>query len=99
MLSRRPGVKMPEINQSRSDARVTVAIKTAGPSIFLPCTGKPDSEDFGLSDESPLPPVREDTLATYHEYLANHLSLPFDALCCENGVRCVNWSIISRSWN
>jgi hypothetical protein len=41
---------------------------------------------FGLSEESPLPPVREDTLAAYHAYLADHLSLPFDALCCENGV-------------
>ena len=41
---------------------------------------------FGLSEKSPLPPVREDTLAAYHAYLAEHLSLPFDALCCESGI-------------
>jgi hypothetical protein len=40
---------------------------------------------FGLSSESTLPLVREETLAVYYDYLVANLSLPFDALYCQNG--------------
>jgi hypothetical protein len=40
---------------------------------------------FGLPDNAPLPLVREETLAAYHDYLAGNLQLPFDALYCQHG--------------
>jgi hypothetical protein len=40
---------------------------------------------FGLASDSPLPLVREETLAIYYDYLIANLSLPFDALYCQNG--------------
>jgi hypothetical protein len=34
---------------------------------------------FGLTHDDPLPGVDSDTLRTYREYLAEHLSFPFEA--------------------
>jgi|WetSurMetagenome_2_1015567.scaffolds.fasta_scaffold1105325_1 hypothetical protein len=39
---------------------------------------------FGLSDGAPLPLVREETLASYYEYLLAQLQFPFEALYCQN---------------
>jgi len=38
---------------------------------------------FGLSEEAPLPKVSKDALFQYHDYLARHLSFPFQALYAE----------------
>jgi hypothetical protein len=40
---------------------------------------------FGLPSDAPLPLVREETLAAYHDHLVANLTLPFDALYCQNG--------------
>ena len=40
---------------------------------------------FGLPEEAPLPSVNDQTLVAYYEYLVSNLSLPFDALFCQNG--------------
>jgi hypothetical protein len=40
---------------------------------------------FGLADDAPLPLVREETLASYHDFLAAQLEFPFEALFCQNG--------------
>ncbi len=40
---------------------------------------------FGLSDDAPLPPVSESSLAVFFGYLCQHLSLPFEGLYCQNG--------------
>ena len=40
---------------------------------------------FGLAEESPLPSVNDQTLAAYFDHLVASLSLPFDALFCQNG--------------
>jgi hypothetical protein len=40
---------------------------------------------FGLSDEASLPAVNDFSLATYYEYLAQNLVMPFDALHCPAG--------------
>jgi hypothetical protein len=40
---------------------------------------------FGLPEETPLPSVNDQSLATYFDYLVSSLSLPFDALFCQNG--------------
>jgi hypothetical protein len=51
---------------------------------------------FGLCGGAPLPPVNGDTLRSYHDYLAAHLSFPFSALYAENTspirrlVRCIS---------
>jgi hypothetical protein len=37
---------------------------------------------FGLTDERPLPPVGDETLATYYDSLLSKLSMPFEALYC-----------------
>jgi len=39
---------------------------------------------FGLPEGAPLPPVGDDALAVYHDYLTAQLSLPFEALYCQN---------------
>ena len=36
---------------------------------------------FGLASNDPLPTVDDDTLETYHRYLAKHLVFPFQAEC------------------
>ena len=43
------------------------------------------ARSFGLPEESPLPLVRHETLAAYFDYLMAHLSLPFEALYCQQG--------------
>jgi hypothetical protein len=40
---------------------------------------------FDLPDNSPLPPVCENSLAVYYDYLLATLTLPFDALYCQDG--------------
>jgi hypothetical protein len=40
---------------------------------------------FGLPEDAPIPPVREDSLAAYFLYLRDNISLPFEALYCRNG--------------
>jgi len=39
---------------------------------------------FGLSEDAPIPPVRAEALAVYYEHLSAHLSLPFEAMYCQN---------------
>jgi hypothetical protein len=76
---------MPETNESRLDVQVGGQHVGGRPYHFPP----PSQDDrirkvFGLSEESPLPLVRQETLAVYHDHLAANLSLPFDALYCQN---------------
>jgi hypothetical protein len=40
---------------------------------------------FALAEAAPLPAVSDQALATYYDYLATNLSLPFDALHCPTG--------------
>lgn len=77
---------MSQTNESRVDAQVDSRHVDGRPYHF-PALNQEDRirKVFGLPDESPLPPVREDTLAAYHDYLVANLSLPFDALYCQNG--------------
>jgi hypothetical protein len=39
---------------------------------------------FGLSEDAPIPPVRAETLAVYFDHLSAQLSLPFEAMYCQN---------------
>ena len=43
---------------------------------------------FGLTEETPLPWVTDQTLAVYYDYLVSNLSLPFDALFARTAARC-----------
>ncbi len=40
---------------------------------------------FELATDAPLPKVSEHTLERYHAYLGEQLSLPFEAMYCQNG--------------
>jgi hypothetical protein len=40
---------------------------------------------FGLTEKSPIPAVHRETLAAYYDHLRQNVSLPFDALYCQNG--------------
>ena len=77
---------MPETNESRLDVQVGSRHLDGRPYHF-PSLTQDDRirRIFGLSEESPLPLVRHETLAAYFEYLMAHLSLPFEALYCQKG--------------
>ena len=77
---------MPETNESRLDVQVGSRHLDGRPYHF-PSLTQDDRirKIFGLSEESPLPLVRHETLAAYFEYLMAHLSLPFEALYCQQG--------------
>jgi hypothetical protein len=77
---------MSETNESRADVQVGNRHLDGQPYHF----SSPSQEDrirnvFGLSREASLPLVGQDSLAAYHEYLAAHLALPFEALYCQGG--------------
>jgi len=38
---------------------------------------------FGLSDEAPIPPVSDESLGLYFDFLSRRLALPFEALYCQ----------------
>jgi hypothetical protein len=40
-------------------------------------------EVFAIRENAPLPAASDRTLATYYDYLAAHLALPFEALYCQ----------------
>ncbi|MEN6451101.1 MAG: calcium-binding protein [Thermoguttaceae bacterium] len=40
---------------------------------------------FGVSEDSPIPSVRQETLAAYYDHLAVEMTMPFDALYCQAG--------------
>jgi hypothetical protein len=77
---------MPETNESRLDVQVG-SRHIGGRPYHFPTPNQDDRIRmiFGLSEESPLPLVRHETLAAYFEYLMAHLTLPFEALYCQNG--------------
>jgi hypothetical protein len=77
---------MPETNESRLDVRVGGQHLHGRPYHF-PSLNQDDRirKIFGLPEESPLPLVRHETLAAYFDYLMAQLSLPFEALFCQNG--------------
>jgi hypothetical protein len=77
---------MSQTNASDQEAKVDCRHADGRPYHFQ----APNQDDrirkvFGLADDAPLPLVREDTLTTYYDYLVANLSLPFDALYCQNG--------------
>lgn len=77
---------MPEISEVCQDVKIGSQSSADRPFHFIP----PNQDDrlrevFGLSEESPIPPVTHDTLAAYHDYLAARLFFPFEALYCPNG--------------
>ena len=77
---------MPETNESRLDVQVG-SRHLGGRPYHFPSLNQDDRirKIFGLSEESPLPLVRQETLTVYFDYLMAHLSLPFEALYCQNG--------------
>jgi len=77
---------MSQTNESHLDAKVDSRHVDGRPCHF-PAMNQDDRirKVFGLPNESPLPLVREETLAAYYDYLIANLSLPFDALYCQNG--------------
>ncbi|MBN1393976.1 MAG: hypothetical protein JW959_03010 [Pirellulales bacterium] len=77
---------MPETSESRPHARADGKPSASRPFHF----DAPSQEDrirmvFGMPDKAPIPTVTENTLATYHDYLIERLTIPFDALYCQNG--------------
>jgi hypothetical protein len=77
---------MSQANESHLSAKVDSGHVDGRPYHF-PTLNQDDRvrKVFGLTDDSPLPLVREETLAVYYDYLRTNLSLPFDALYCQNG--------------
>jgi hypothetical protein len=77
---------MPETKESRLDVQVGGRPFDGRPFHF-PAPNQDDRirKIFGLPEESPLPLVREETLAAYHDYLLTHMTLPFDAMYCQTG--------------
>jgi hypothetical protein len=77
---------MSQTNESHLDVKVG-SRHAAGQPYHFPSLNQDDRvrKVFGLSDDSPLPLVREETLAAYYDFLIANLSLPFDALYCQNG--------------
>jgi len=39
---------------------------------------------FGVPEDAPIPPVTEENLTVYHDYLIANLAFPFDALVCQH---------------
>lgn len=77
---------MPETNQSHIDVQVGSRQFDGRPYHFH----APSQDDriraiFGLPPDARLPLVRAETLTTYYDYLVKHLTLPFEALYCQNG--------------
>ena len=74
------------MDQSHLDVQADVQHGDGRPYHF-PTTSQDDRirSVFGLTDGTPLPLVREETLATYYDYLMARLAMPFDALYCQNG--------------
>ena len=74
------------VNESHLDTQVGVQHSDGRPYHFSTLSQEDRIRNiFGLVDDSPLPLVREETLATYYDYLVAHLATPFDALYCQNG--------------
>ena len=80
------GLLMPEVSQSRLQPQVGGRHEDGRPFHF-PVGNQDDRirKVFGLLEESPIPPVRQETLAAYYDHLIAQLSLPFDALYCHAG--------------
>jgi hypothetical protein len=77
---------MSQTDASHQDAQVDSRHGQGRPYHFAPPTqDERVRKVFGLADDSTLPLVREETLATYYDFLMANLSLPFDALYCQNG--------------
>ena len=77
---------MSQTDESRLDIQVGALQQGRRPYHFTP----PSQDDrirrvFGLSEDTPLPSVDDQTLATYYDYLIANLVLPFDALFCPTG--------------
>lgn len=77
---------MSQTNTSHQDAKVD-ARHAEGRPYHFPTLNQDDRvrKVFGLPNDAPLPLVREETLAAYYDYLVANLTLPFDALYCQNG--------------
>ena len=77
---------MSPMNESHLDTQVDSRHAEGRPYHF-PALNQDDRvrKVFGLPDDAPLPLVREETLAIYYDYLLANLTLPFDALYCQNG--------------
>jgi hypothetical protein len=77
---------MSQSNESHLDAKVESRHAEGRPYHF-PTLSQDDRirNVFGVPDDAPLPLVREETLAAYYDYLLANLSMPFDALYCQNG--------------
>jgi hypothetical protein len=77
---------MSQTNESHLNAEVDRRHADGRPYHF-PASTQDDRvrKVFGIPDDTPIPPVREETLAVYYDYLSVNLTLPFDALYCQNG--------------
>jgi hypothetical protein len=77
---------MPETNESRLDVQVGSRHLNGRPYHFPSLTqDERIRRIFGLPEDAPLPLVRQETLAVYFDHLMAQLSLPFEALYCQNG--------------
>jgi hypothetical protein len=77
---------MSQPNESQLDTKVDSRHADGRPYHFPPLNQDDRIRKvFGVSDDVPLPLVGEDTLAAYYNYLNANLTLPFDALYCQNG--------------
>ncbi len=76
---------MSPANEARLEAKVDGQHGHGRPYHF-PSVSQEDRirKVFGLAEKAPLPRVSEGTLSGYFEYLVAQLSLPFEALYCQN---------------
>ena len=76
---------MSQVNQARVDVKLGGQHALGHPYHFSsPTQDVRIRKIFGLPDKAPLPRVGDETLAAYYDYLAAQLSLPFEALYCQN---------------
>jgi hypothetical protein len=76
---------MSPANESRLEAKVGGQHHRSRPFHF-PSLSQDERirKVFGLPEETPLPRVADETLASYYDHLVAQLSLPFEALYCKN---------------
>ena len=76
---------MPETSRIGLDTQVDRTTSDDRPYHFKPLNQEGRIRRvFGVPEDSPIPPVTEATLATYHDFLIGNLAFPFDALVCQH---------------
>jgi len=76
---------MSKINESRPDAKIEAnQHHTPHHHLSFPNQEERIRQVFRIPDDALLPSVNEDALEQYYAYFVERLSLPFDAIYCQN---------------